>query len=122
MRIEAPEGLPMTNTTATTEHYSTEKQSLQSLGRSHLPEALATAVDLLKVGDSLLHALGSIEQAAWADHIRVAVAIADAFTVSALVYGDLSHGSYTALDEHIREREAARCEILKEKFGADWDK
>lgn len=112
----------MTDSNSATEQDSTDKQSLQSLGRSHLPEALATAVDQLKVGDSLLHALGSIEQAAWANHIRVAVAIADAFTVSALVYGDLSHGSYTALDEHIREREAARCEILQEKFGADWDK
>lgn len=122
MRIETPEGLPMTNTTATTEQDFSDKQSLQALGRSRLPEALATAVDLLKVGDSLLHALGSIEQAAWADNIRVAVAIADAFTVSALVYGDLSHGSYTALDEHIREREAARCEFLQEKFGADRDK
>lgn len=112
----------MTDTNSATEHYSCERHSLQELGRSLLPETLATVVDQLKVGDSLLHALGSIEQAAWADHMRVAVARADAFTVSALVYGELSHGSYTALDEHIRERETARHELLQEKFGADGDR
>lgn len=88
-----------------------------ALGRTSLPTALVAKVERLKVGDVLLHALGSIEQMAWEDHLQVVVSRADAYALSAMVYDDLSRTDWTALDEHIRERESARKAMLQAKFG-----
>lgn len=88
-----------------------------ALGRASLPPTLGAKVDRLKVGEVLLHALGSIEQIAWEDHLQVAVSRAEAYALSAMVYDDLSRTDWTALDEHIRQREAARKAMLQAKFG-----
>ena len=88
-----------------------------ALGRVLLPQALVAVVERLKVAESLLHALGSIEQIAWEDHLQVAVSRVDAFALSAVVYEDLSQAEWAILDNHIREREAARRALLNVKFG-----
>lgn len=89
----------------------------RALGRTALPPTLVAKVERLKVGEVLLHALGSIEQMAWEDHLQVVVSRADAYALSAMVYEDLSRTDWTALDEHIRERESARKAMLQAKFG-----
>lgn len=87
------------------------------LGRSLLPPALIASVERLQVGEILLHALGSIEQVAWEDHLPVVVSRAEAYALSARVYDDLSLTDWTALSEHIREREAARKVLLQAMFS-----
>jgi hypothetical protein len=103
--------------TPTMKEIDVEVSTTSNLGRSALPPALAAAVDLLKVGSSLLQALGTIEQLAWEEHIHAAESRANAFGISAMVYGDLSQSEWDNLDKHIRERVAARRKLLQEMFS-----
>ncbi len=88
----------------------------RELGRAVLPPDLAAIVDQLKIGRSLLHALGSIEQVAWEEHFPAVEDRAEAFILSAMIYGDLSDSGFEALDEHVRKRVATRRALLKEKL------
>ncbi|MDH4602418.1 MULTISPECIES: hypothetical protein [Pseudomonas syringae group] len=76
----------------------------QSVGLAALPSQLRAAVESLKVSTSLLHTLGTIEQVSWEEHLKEAKSRATALTFSAMVYGDLSHEDWIALDEHIKDR------------------
>lgn len=88
------------------------------LARNAMPGTLLQAVDRLKIGDSLIHTLDTIEQVAWEDHLHGAEGRAKAFAICALVYGELSDSDHDALDKHIRERVAARRKWLQEKFSS----
>lgn len=88
----------------------------RELGRAALPPDLAVIVDQLKIGRSLLHALGSIETVAWEEHFHAAEDRVEAFILSAMLYGDLSNSGFEALDEYVRKRVAARRAFLKERF------
>jgi hypothetical protein len=90
----------------------------KDLARAALPQALAATVDMLKVGESLLAAMGSIEQVAWEEHLDNPESRANAFAICALMYGDLSHSDWDALDQHIRNRVAARRSFLRDQFSA----
>lgn len=90
----------------------------KELARAALPPTLAATVDMLKVGESLLAAMGSIEQVAWEEHLDNPESRADAFAISALIYGDISHSDWSVLDQHIRDRVASRRAFLRDQFGA----
>lgn len=90
----------------------------KELARAALPPALGAIVAKLKVGDSLLAAMGSIEQVAWEEHLDEPASRANAFAICALIYGDLSHSDWDALDQHIRDRVSARRAFLREQFSA----
>ncbi|TCV51383.1 hypothetical protein [Pseudomonas sp. 460] len=100
------------------EHIASEVSTAKDLARAALPPALAATVDMLKVGESLLAAMGSIEQAAWEEHLDNPESRANAFAISALIYGDLSHSDWDVLDQHIRDRVAARRAFLRDRFNA----
>lgn len=100
------------------EQIASSVSTAKELGRASLPPALVAIVDKLKVGDSLLAAMGSIEQVAWEEHLDNPASRANAFAISALIYGDLSHSDWDALDQHIRDRVAARLAFLREQFSA----
>jgi hypothetical protein len=93
-------------------------RTAKELARAALPQALAATVDKLKVAESLLAAMGSIEQVAWEEHLDNPASRANAFAISALTYGDLSHSEWAVLDEHIRARVAARRAFLRDQFSA----
>jgi hypothetical protein len=59
-----------------------------------------------------------IEQVAWEEYLDTPANRAEAFTISAMIYGDLSHSDCDALDKHIRERVAARRAFLESEFSA----
>lgn len=101
------------------EQMNADMRVTDNVGRTMLADSLLVTVERLKVGSSLLHALGSIEQQAWEAQLSMLEERALAFAISALQYGDLSVTEYDALNEHIRERVAVRRALLQEKFGSE---
>lgn len=91
-----------------------ESPSTTAQGRQQLPEALATVVDGLQVGVQIKHTLGLIESAAWGESVARLEWRADALTLAAYIYGELSDDQHDELREHIRARAAARCEVLSD--------
>lgn len=100
------------------EQITSRVSTAKDLARAALPPTLAATVDMLKVAESLLAAMGSIEQVAWEEHLDDSASRADAFAISALVYGDISHSDWGVLDQHIRDRVAARRAFLRDQFSA----
>lgn len=91
------------------EEIDAQMRPYRDLGRAVLPQALATAIDTLKVRDKLLQALGAIERA---DSVAQAEDVSSRATTYALSArdhdGDLSIADWYALDTHIRERIATK--------------
>ncbi|HEP8700367.1 TPA: hypothetical protein VDU52_002771 [Pseudomonas aeruginosa] len=91
--------------------------AILDVGRAVLPVSMVEVVERLKVGSSLLHALGDIEQQDLESHLHVTEARAGTFAICALQYGDLSQVDYDVLVDHICMRVATRRVLLKDTYG-----
>lgn len=101
------------------EQLAAQLSTARYLDRTAMPLALAASIDALKISRSLIHALATIEQAAWETALNAAEGRATAFAISALAYCDLSDQDYDALNSHIRERVAVRRSLLQEMFPGE---
>lgn len=91
------------------EEIDAQMRPYRDLGRAVLPQALATAIDTLKVRDKLLQALGAIERTDSVAQAEVVSSRATTYALSARDHdGDLSISDWHALDTHIRKRIAAK--------------
>lgn len=115
LQITGPDGWPIDPKsdpdliTKLREEIDAQLGSFRGLGRDVLASDLAATIDNLKVRDKLLQALGAIEQTTSEEQAEVVRIRADTYALSARDCDcDLSTPDWEALDNHIRERVAAK--------------
>ncbi|MGF6281906.1 hypothetical protein ABH908_000061 [Pseudomonas frederiksbergensis] len=110
---KSPKSAPESTKLLSVEQIQAEIHRARDLARAALPEALAGIVDKLTVGSNLLQSMGQIELVAWEDHLSVPESCACAFALSAMLYRELPLSDWDALEDHIRDRVAARRAFLQ---------